>query len=668
MRVGIIRYPCSNGDNDMLQYFDDAFYIWHKETTLPNVDMIVIPGGFAFGDRYYEQATGEYIIDPGRMAVESPVSSIILQAHEKNIPILGVCNGFQILIKLGLLPGKLVMNDEKRFVHKRMKCNVRGQELELIVANKYGKYISDNNVDVFMTYEDGSIAGVKQNNVYGIMPHPERTNNQIFKQLLELDIALTEVMSSEHITYKSTKKYLKELPIISNRVVVPPGENAGIVDIGNGYGLAIRIESHNHPLMINAYEAAATGVGGIIRDIFAMGARPIALLDFLRFHQDNNERVQETIRGIAEYGNCIGIPNIGGDFILNSCYEKNPLLNVACLGLIKLDNIVYGRVRNVNDKIIYIGNKTGSDGIGGTCMASKEFTENKDNHKVQFGDAFLEKLLLEACCECAENKLLEGMQDMGAGGLICSAVELIQRGRIENNNLGCELYVDNIPLRYSMKLQDILISESQERMLLICKEHNYDKIKQILNKWDLECHCVGTVVANSKFSIFHNKQMVYQRDMDNFTPMNIEWALNESYNKFEQDTVVKNRELWQQYDSTIGCRTIKGCLDKGNYSLLDIPEVNGQIMVTWGSSIKECMNKMSTDAEPLCIVNCLNYGNPKDIMKDFVDNIHIMCKESKEYNVPIVGGNVSLYNSTNGRNIKGTPIIVICGLIRNQHL
>lgn len=664
MKVGIIRYPCSNGDNDMLQYFDNAFYIWHKETVLPDLDMIVIPGGFAFGDRYYESATGEYIMDPGRMAIESPVTKIILEAAEKGIPILGICNGFQILIKLGLLPGELVMNDEQMFVHKRRICSVRGHELDLIVANKYGKYLfTDNNVDVFMTYEDGTVAGVKQNNIYGIMPHPERTKNQEFKMLLELDIALSQVMSSEHITYKSTKKYLKNLPCTGERVVVPPGENAGIVDIGNGYGLAIRIESHNHPLMINAYEAAATGVGGIIRDIFAMGARPIALLDFLRFHEKDSERVRETIRGIAEYGNCIGIPNVGGDFILNECYEKNPLLNVACLGLVKLDNIVYGRVRNVGDKIIYIGNKTGTDGVGGTCMASKEFTEDKNNHEVQFGDAFLEKLLLEACCECAEAGLLEGMQDMGAGGLICSAVELIQRGRIDNEQLGCHLYVDNVPVRYDMKLSDILISESQERMLLICKEENYDKIKNILDKWDLECHCIGEVVKDSTFTIYYKKRQAYQRLMSSFTSISVDWELKQNNQKLSDDVVIKDRQLWEQYDSTIGCRTIKGCLDKGNYSLLDVPEVNGQIMITWGSTIKECKERMDDKAEVLCVVNCLNYGNPKDIMQEFVDNIHLMCDESKEYKAPIVGGNVSLYNATDGRNIKGTPVIVMCGLL-----
>ncbi len=662
MKVGIIRYPCSNGDNDMLRYFEDSFYIWHKETVLPKLDLLVIPGGFAFGDRYYEQATGEYVMDPGRMAMESPVSTVIIQAAKMGIPILGVCNGFQILIKLGLLPGQLVMNDEKQFVHKRRKCSVRGQELELLVANKYGKYVG-NDADVFMTYEDGSVAGVKQNNVYGIMPHPERTNNIEFKKILELDIALTSVMSSEHITYKSTKQYLKELPTSGKHVVVPPGENAGIVDIGNGWGLALRIESHNHPLMINPYEAAATGVGGIIRDIFAMGARPIALLDFLRFHEKDNHRVRETIRGIAEYGNCIGIPNVGGDFVLNSCYEHNPLLNVACIGLVKLDNIVYGRVRNINDKIIYIGNKTGSDGVGGTCMASKEFTENSRDHEVQFGDAFLEKLLLEACCECAETGLLEGMQDMGAGGLICSAVELIQRARTDNDKLGCHLYADNIPTRYDMKLPDILTSESQERMLLICKEENYEKIKEILDKWDLECHCVGEVVDDAKFSIYHNKQLAYQRDMNAFNSLTVDWDLKQNKTIFEDDSMVHGLELWQQYDSTIGCRTIKGPLDKGNYSILDLWEINKKLMITWGSSIKECADNVPDNAQKLCVINCLNYGNPRDVMQEFVDNIHLMRKESEEYNVPIVGGNVSLYNATDGKNIKGTPVLVMCSIM-----
>ena len=666
MRVGIIRYPCSNGDNDMLQYFKNSFFIWHKETILPDdIDLLVIPGGFAYGDRYYQKATGKYEIKPGKMAVESPCTKIIMDAVRKDIPVLGVCNGFQILIELGLLPGKLIMNDEKQFIHKTRKCFIHGQEMELIVANKYGKYISNIDTEIFMKYEDDTVAGIKKNNIYGIMPHPERTNNELFKSILEMEIAIQSVMSSEHITYKSSKKYLQLLPTKAPQVIVPPGENAGIVDIGNGYGLVVKIESHNHPLMVDAYQASATGVGGAIRDIFTMGGTPIGLLDFLRFDKENNPLVNETIRGIADYGNCIGVPNIGGDFLTNSCFKNNPLINVACIGIVKLDNIVYGRVRNVDDMIIYVGNTTGMDGVGGTCMASKQLETNiNKDYDVQLSDPFLEKLLLEACNECSDNHFLEGMQDMGAGGLLCSAVELIQRGNCENNSFGCNLFIDKIPTRCAMKFGDILTSESQERMILVCKPSNYENIQNIFHKWDLECHHIGNVTSDNHFKILSNDKLVYDRGMDKFTSQTFDFPLKEYNPILEKDIVIKNKTLWEQYDSTIGCRTINGCLDYGDYSILNIPEINGQLMVTWGSSVLECHEKMKENANPLCIVNCLNFGDPNDIMKEFKDHIEKIAYEANLIKVPIIGGNVSLYNATNGLNIKGTPIIVMCGLIK----
>ena len=513
-KVGIIRYPCSNCDLETYRYFKinhetECFFIWHKETDLSlldNMDLLVLPGGFAFGDRIYNKATENYEISPGTMALESPVSVLIEEAVKRNIAILGICNGFQILTQKNLLPGKLLLNDCERFVCKKVKCNIIYKDLsestELYIANSYGKYVNteelDNNECYFLKYEDGSVAGVcnMRQRIFGMMPHPER-NNQDFKEMfykmlyyeehLEdpcyqfiFDKSIKELMFSEHISYKTSKKYLRNLHTQEPWVVQGPGENAGIVDIGKSsdgteYCIAIRIESHNHPTFINPFEGAATGVGGILRDIFTMGARPIGILDFLRFGTDNNsdKLLHKAIEGISYYGNCVGVPNIGGDLYLHPSYNTNPLVNVGCLGIVKKKNIIYGNVEGYDNYLIYVGSKTGNEGINGAAMASNTFVdatiteELKDN--VQKSDPYLEKLLLEACCEISEKNYAVGMQDMGAGGLLCASLEVVKRG-IEKtgiNNIGCDINLDTIPVKYKMELNNILISESQERMLLV---------------------------------------------------------------------------------------------------------------------------------------------------------------------------------------------------------
>ena len=536
MKVGIIRYPGSNCDLDTLNYFENSFFIWHTETVLPEVDFIVIPGGFAFGDRDYIHATDKYTISPGTMALRSPVTKLIYEAVKKNIPILGICNGFQILTKLKLLPGELCKNNNNKFTSKKVKLEIQSKnysktETELYIANSYGNYQCSNSEynimlkfnQIFLRYTDfdnGSLDGIAgicnyNRTIFGMMPHPER-NNLNFKKILYdiifnstnininnhnlckipnsneyLTEKINNLFNSEHISYKSTKKYLKKLYTSGDHVIQGPGENAGIVDIGGGYCIAIRIESHNHPTFINPYEGAATGVGGILRDIFAMGARPIAILDFLRFGtNDNNTRLlQEAIRGIADYGNCVGVANVGGDLYRDPIYNNNPLVNVGCLGIIKKENIIYGNALTDDSVLIYIGNKTGNDGIDGASMASQSFKNDidclKDN--IQKSDAFLERLLIEACCEIADKKLCEGMQDMGAGGLLCASIELIIRGRAKTGkNIGCTINLDKVPIKYDMESYNILASESQERMLIVSTKKNQQDIQDILNKWDLE--------------------------------------------------------------------------------------------------------------------------------------------------------------------------------------
>tara|TARA_R110001599_G_scaffold309208_1_gene516149 strand:- start:76 stop:2232 length:2157 start_codon:yes stop_codon:yes gene_type:complete len=716
MRIGIIRYPGSNCAHDMARYFEDHIYIWHKETELPNIDLLIIPGGFAFGDRYYEKATQNYSIEPGRMALNSPVTNVINKAVQKKIPIFGVCNGFQILTQMKLLPGKLELNNDKKFTCQYVKCKLRNDFSNklntkteyLHVANSYGKYrntdfISDEQIILEyddLSYNKGSyrnIAGVcnKEKTIFGIMPHPERTFNQTIKTILEeivnknklkneneneiilFKTKINELMDSEHISYKSTKKYLKNLYTSGKHVVQGPGENAGIIDIGDGYCLTMRIESHNHPIFIDPYEGAATGVGGIIRDIIAMGSRPIALLDFLRFGtNDYNEKLlPQVVKGIADYGNCIGIPNVGGSLEYNNCYNSNPLLNVACIGIIKKENIVYGNALNADSHLVYVGSKTGNDGIGGACMASNSFSKNTNledlKKNIQKGDPFLEKLLLEACMEISEQKLAEGMQDMGAGGLLCASLEVIQRGREKTGKeLGCEMYLHKVPTKTkdNISMLDSLISESQERMLIVVTTENLQRVFSIFEKWDLEASVVGTVTNSGKY-VVKNKEnnILYEEQIDFFKNPEQDWELIKNDIKFpKNEKRVCDNNLWYEYDSTIGGRTKKGLHQHGKYSMIDLYEINKKLVVTWSEVFDDGYKKlMELNAKPLALVNCLNYGHPQDSMYDFSTFVNDLTEKCRTNEIPVIGGNVSLYNATDGKSIKPTPTLVFVGLIED---
>ena len=700
MKVGIIRYPGSNCDYDTLNFFEDSFFIWHKETECPNMDLLVIPGGFAFGDRVYSRATGNYTILPGEQAIQSPVTKVILEAYKKQIPIIGICNGFQILIKLKLLPGMLLKNAIDKFDSHTVKCviqnkhlNIEEKELDIPTANQFGRYYAsdetlinmESNNQIFLkykTYNNGSsrsIAGIcnKEHTVFGMMPHPERSSNKQYftwffnklTQKKDIKYHINNIMASEHVSYKSTAKYLSKLYTTGDNVIQGPGENAGIVDIGGGYAIAIRIESHNHPIFIDPYNGAATGVGGILRDIFTMGARPIALLDFLRFGNDdyNAQLIPEVINGISDYGNCIGVPNIGGDFYKDDTYNYNPLLNVACIGLVKRENIVYGNALNEGSLLIYVGSKTGNEGVGGADMASQSFVGGdtaklKDN--IQTGDPFLEKLLLEACQEITDRKLAEGMQDMGAGGILCSTVEVISRGRKKTHkNLGCNIYLDKIPTKGELKHSSKLISESQERMLIIAKESNKAEIFEVFKKWDLEYDIIGISDDTGNYSVYNGKNLLFEQSFDAFDYPKENWEEVEFPPQISELKKIKDTDLWKEYDSTIGCRTIKGPLKPGSYSILDIPEVNKHLVVTWGKDFDECYSEMENQAaKPLGIINCLNFGHPKDSMGEFARLVDEFNQKCLNHKIPVLGGNVSLYNATNDVSIKPTIVLVMIGL------
>ncbi|MBI2044862.1 phosphoribosylformylglycinamidine synthase subunit PurL [Candidatus Pacearchaeota archaeon] len=499
---------------------------------------------------------------------------------------------------------------------------------------------------------------------------------------------LRDAMSSEHCSYKSTKKFLSKLHTKAPWVIQGPGENAGIVDIGDGLALALRIESHNHPSYISPHHGAATGVGGILRDIFTMGARPIALLDFLRFGTDKKagNLLEEVVRGISDYGNCVGIPVVGGDLYLDKTYNKNCLVNVCALGLVKKENIIYGHALTPGNDLIYAGARTGKDGIGGAEMASSNL-EILDASKVQNPDPYLEKLLLEACCELSEKKLVEGMQDMGAAGLLCSTTEVALRGQKKTGrNIGTKIDLLKIPLKSKgMSPEEILLSESQERMLIVGKKEFRNQILNIFKKWDLEAEIIGEVTEDGKYTLSYKNNEApidleinfaeIMPDLEENWPL-YDWPSQKT--KHEKGSGKLIRNIWQQYDWGVGARTIKGPNLSGNYAILDIYEIEKELVVSWSSdegrsdlnakegakyAFNRCYEKMREHkAAPLAITNCLNFGHPKDSMGAFNETIEGLKEICKEKNVPVISGNVSLYNACKEHSIKPTPIIVMIGI------
>lgn len=699
MDIAIILFPGSNCIEETKRYFENKGHnvtiIWHKESNINkfSFNFLVIPGGFAFGDRYYQKATDvKYSYDPGAMAINTPVIQIIKDAYKKKIPILGICNGFQILLKLNLLPGSLNLNNNKLFTCKKVKCLLPDNSIvTLDIANKYGNYqISEkefNHKNVLLYYKDfnngssHSIAGImnSERTVFGMMPHPERNSQKECKiynfihQFISNSVNenINKLMESEHISYKSTRKFLKHMHTTSKNVIQGPGENAGILDLGGGYCLAMRIESHNHPISIDPYNGAATGVGGILRDIFTMGARPIAVCDFIRMGLNDRERLHQVVSGISDYANCFGVANVGGNWLADEQYNNNPLVNVACFGLVKKDKIVYGNALYEHDVLIYVGSKTGSDGIDGAEMASHSFSKDTDfnalKKNIQIGDPFLEKLLMEACLEISENNLAVGMQDMGAGGVLCSTIEVVSRGREKTKrNLGCVVQLDKIPTKCSMNNYSKLASESQERMLIVARPNDVDKIFAIFKKWDLEYSQIGEVNNSGFYEVVTNENnMFYRKRMSDFSSYSQDWPLELSEQKINTKKIIED-EIHTTYDSTIGGRTLVADRNRLNYSIMDIHEINKKLIITWADNFDDCYETITDMAyEPLGLVNCLNYGHPQNSMGDlalFVSQLNHKCQE---YNVPIIGGNVSLYNSTDDISISPSPILVMVGISKN---
>jgi phosphoribosylformylglycinamidine synthase II len=522
------------------------------------------------------------------------------------------------------------------------------------------------------------------------------------------ELGIFSVMWSEHCSYKSSRLHLKKLPTRGKLVVQGPGENAGIIDIGGGYVIAFKIESHNHPSFIEPFQGAATGVGGILRDIFTMGARPIAVLDSLRFGRlddpvtgPRNRRILSgVVSGIAHYGNCFGVPTVGGECIFEPCYDGNPLVNVFALGVARKEDIFYAKAAGVGNPVIYVGARTGRDGIHGASMASAEFTEESKQKRpnVQMGDPFMEKLLLEACLEAMKTGAIVGIQDMGAAGLTCSTCEMGSRGEV-----GIEIELDRVPQRATgMTPYEIMLSESQERMLLVADKGREQEVLDVFRKWGLDAVEIGVVTDDGKLRVRQHGDIVAEipnreladeaplYDRPHTTPMrkapldppqrlpaaDVQAALP---TLLAAPDICSKRWIWQQYDYQVRTNTIVGpgadaamiriketgtsvamALDgNGRYCYLS-PREGARLAVA-----EACRNLSTAGARPLAATNCLNFGNPErpEIMAQLAEAIEGMAEACRFFDTPITGGNVSLYNETLGEGIYPTVVMGIVGTL-----
>jgi phosphoribosylformylglycinamidine synthase len=525
------------------------------------------------------------------------------------------------------------------------------------------------------------------------------------------ELGIFSVMWSEHCSYKSSRLHLKKLPTTGKLVVQGPGENAGIIDIGGGYVIAFKIESHNHPSFIEPFQGAATGVGGILRDIFTMGARPIAVLDSLRFGRlddavtgaRNRRILSGVVAGIAHYGNCFGVPTVGGECLFEPCYDGNPLINVFALGVCRKEDVFYARAAGAGNPVIYVGARTGRDGIHGASMASAEFTEESKQKRpnVQVGDPFMEKLLLEACLEAMQTGAIVGIQDMGAAGLTCSTCEMGSRGGV-----GIEIELDRVPQRETgMTPYETMLSESQERMLLVADKGREEEVYRVFRKWGLEAVEIGVVTSDGKMRVKEHGVTVAEipaRELADEAPLydrphtkpfcgagasacqppGLPITVQDALPALlaSPDSCSK-RWIWEQYDYQVRTNTIAGP-ERTDAAIIRIKETGESVAMSLDGNgrycylspregaqlaVAECCRNLSTvGAEPVAATNCLNFGNPErpEIMAQLVEAIEGMADACRFFDTPITGGNVSLYNETLGEGIYPTPVMGIVGLLK----
>ena len=574
------------------------------------------------------------------------------------------------------------------------------------------------------------------------------------------ELGIFSVMWSEHCSYKSSRVHLKRLPTTGERVIVPPGENAGVVDIGDDWCVAFKVESHNHPSFIEPFQGAATGVGGILRDVFTMGARPIAAMNSLRFgplsdpsaaadglssqseisdnnlqppaaaggsdkahiYRRNKSIMKGCVDGIAHYGNCFGVATVGGEVVFDEAYNLNPLVNAFALGLVRKDQIFFGKAEGIGNPILYVGAKTGRDGIHGATMASAEFDDEalEKRPTVQVGDPFLEKLLLEACLEAMRSGAIAGIQDMGAAGLTSSSVEMASRA-----GTGLELDLTLVPQRETgMTAYEMLLSESQERMLIVAKSGREKQVVDIFKKWDLDAVVIGKVVEGNRLRVFHNGELKadipvdtvtdaapkYNRPMispkkekeNEYSTLDITVGSSNFVNhsisgKFEKQEKISSTEalklllqssnicskrwVYEQYDTMVRTNTavlpgadaavvriketrraVSMCLDgNGKFSAIN-PKMGAKLIVA-----ESARNNVCVGGKPIAVTNCLNFASPErpEVMWAFSETIDGITEACEAFETPVISGNVSFYNETDGRGILPTPTIGMVGLIED---
>ncbi|HTU46072.1 MAG TPA: phosphoribosylformylglycinamidine synthase subunit PurL [Bryobacteraceae bacterium] len=538
-------------------------------------------------------------------------------------------------------------------------------------------------------------------------PEYEKIVSLLGREPTMTELGIFSVMWSEHCSYKSSRVHLKKLPTESKRVLQGPGENAGIIDIGDGIAIAFKIESHNHPSFIEPFQGAATGVGGILRDIFTMGARPIAVMDSIRFGKLDDEKtgprnrriLEGVVSGIAHYGNCFGVPTVGGECVFEESYDGNPLVNVFALGVARHDEIFYGKASGIGNPVIYVGAKTGRDGIHGASMASAEFTEESKQKRpnVQVGDPFLEKLLLEACLEAMQTGAIVGIQDMGAAGLTSSTCEMGSRA-----GTGVEIDLQYVPQRETgMTPYEMMLSESQERMLLVAQSGREHEVFAVFKKWGLDAVQIGVVTGDGMlrvkdhgevFAEIPNRALAdeaprYHRPYTKplrLAPLQAPRVASKNLTAdlkalLSSGDICSKQWVWQQYDYQVRTNTLAGpgsdaaivrikgtnisiamALDgNGRYCALD-PREGTKLIVA------ECCRNLSTmGALPIATTNNLNFGNPErpEIMAQIVESIEGLAEACRFFDVPVTGGNVSLYNETLGSPIFPTPVVGIVGTL-----
>ncbi len=555
-----------------------------------------------------------------------------------------------------------------------------------------------------------------------------------------VELGVFSVMWSEHCSYKSSRVHLKRLPTTGERVIVPPGENAGVVDVGDGWCAAFKIESHNHPSFIEPFQGAATGVGGILRDIFTMGARPIAAMNSLRFGslddpkngRRNRSLLAGVVAGIAHYGNAFGVPTVGGEVSFDDAYALNPLINAFALGLVRKDQIFFGKATGVGNPVLYVGAKTGRDGIHGATMASAEFDEEalEKRPTVQVGDPFLEKLLLEACLEAMRSGAVAGIQDMGAAGLTCSTCEMAARA-----DTGIEIDLSLVPQRETgMTAYEMLLSESQERMLIVAHQGREREVADIFRKWDLDAVVIGRVRDDGRMRVTHNGEVVCDVPVKSLTdeapiyerplkagsadvssanasttrvPVLSEDTSNEStvragaltadetsalpattapqnFNDallrlLSSPNLASKEWVYRQYDHMVRTNTV--VLPGADAAVVRIKETRRALAIALDGNGRYCAanpragaklvvaeaarNVVCVGAQPIAITNCLNFASPErpEVMWSFSEVIDGIAEACKAFNTPVVSGNVSFYNETEGRGVLPTPVIGMVGLI-----